>query len=84
MIIKKKSLIVALVSGYVIASVLVLTLIGYAVYLELKNENFIRSYELLLQKLHAKNYSKYIEFSKLSAGIGSSGPLNKTVSPPSR
>ncbi|MFH0764285.1 MAG: hypothetical protein V1927_04725 [Candidatus Omnitrophota bacterium] len=51
MIIKKKSLIVALVSGFIISLVLILTLIGYAAYLELKNENFIRSYECAMEKL---------------------------------
>lgn len=51
MIIKNKSLIVALISGFLISLVLILTLIGYVVYLELKNENFIRSYEYKLGKL---------------------------------
>jgi len=51
MIIKKKSLIVAFVSGCLISLVLILTLIGYAAYLELKNENFIRVYECALEKI---------------------------------
>jgi len=51
MIIKKKSLIVALISGFLVSLVLILTLIGYAVYLELKNENSIRAYESMLEKL---------------------------------
>lgn len=54
MIIKKKSLVVALVSGYVISMVLMLTLIGYAAYLELKNENSIRAYDCMLKKLNLK------------------------------
>ena len=58
MIIKKKSLIVALVSGCLISLVLILTLIGYAAYLELKNENFIRAYECMLENLKVKNHSK--------------------------
>ncbi len=58
MIIKKKSLIVALVSGSVISLVLVLTLVGYAAYLELKNKNSIKAYECMLEKLNAKNHSK--------------------------
>jgi len=51
MIIKKKSLIVAFVSGCLISLVLILTLIGYTAYLELKNENFIRAYECMLERL---------------------------------
>lgn len=75
MLVKKKSLIVALVSSFVIALVLVLTLAGYFVYLEFKGEEFKRYYQELLQRAKADVYSKYIEISKLDARIENSGPL---------
>lgn len=50
MLIKQKSLIVALLSSFIISLVLVLTLIGYLVYIELKGKEFKRSYQELLQK----------------------------------
>lgn len=74
-IVKRKSLIVALVSSFVIALVLILTLIGYLAYIELKGEEFKRSYEALLQKVNAKVYAKYIDIQKLSARIENSGAL---------
>ena len=49
--IKKKSLIVALVSGLVVALVLVLTLIGYVICIELKAEESKRSYQDILRKI---------------------------------
>lgn len=70
---KKKSMIVVLVSGYVISSVLVLTLIAYAAYLELKNENLTRAYASSMERLNARHYTKYLELSKLDAKIGSDG-----------
>ncbi len=75
MIIKKKSLIVALISSIVISSVLVLTLVGYVMYIELKGEEFKRSYVELLRKANAKFYSKYVEVSKLSAALVGTGAL---------
>lgn len=75
MIIKKKSLIVALVSSFVIASVLVWTLIGYIIYLEFKDEESRRMYHGILEKLSARIYSRYIEVSKLNVAISSAGPL---------
>jgi len=52
MIIKKKSLIVALISSIVVSSVLILTLIGYIMYMELKAEEFKRQYQINLQKIN--------------------------------
>lgn len=75
MLIKKKSLIVALISGFVISAVLVLTLIGYVFYIELKGEEFKRSYQELLSKTNAKVYSKYICIGKLDAKVETSGAL---------
>jgi len=75
MLIKKKSLIVALVSSFVIASVLVLTLVGYVAYTELKGEELRRAYQGLLQKINAKVYSKYIEIANLDAEIEPQGVL---------
>jgi hypothetical protein len=73
--IKKKSLIVAFASSLVVASVLVLTLVGYAVYMELKGEESRRIYDDLLQKLNAKVYSPCISVSGLEARIDTSGAL---------
>ncbi len=75
MLIKKKSLIVALVSSFVISAVLVSTFIGYVIYIEIKGEEFKRSYEVLLQRANAKVYSKYLDASKLEARIEIAGAL---------
>lgn len=52
--IKKKSLIVALVSGFIISSVMILTLIGYVAYLEIKGREEALSYDYALRKIKAK------------------------------
>lgn len=52
MILKEKSLIVALVSGFIISAVLVFTLIGYLAYIELKGEESRRAYRELFRKIH--------------------------------
>ena len=75
MLIKKKSLVVALVSSLVIALVLILTLAGYFIYLEFKGEEFKRYYQELLSKAKARVYSKYIEVEKLDARIENTGVL---------
>lgn len=75
MLIKKKNLIVALVSSIVIALVLILTLVGYYIYLEFKGEEFRRYYQELLGKAKARVYSKYIEIEKLDARIENTGAL---------
>lgn len=75
MIIKEKSLLVAFISSLLIALVMVLTLLGYVLYIELKGEEFRRNYDYSLQRINAKIYSKYIENSALKAGIEKSGPL---------
>ncbi|MCM8761679.1 MAG: hypothetical protein NC938_01020 [Candidatus Omnitrophica bacterium] len=75
MIVKKKSLVVALVSSLVICLVLVLTLVGYAVYLELKEDELNNAYQAMLHKVNAKYYAKYIEIAKLSATFETSGAL---------
>ena len=75
MIIKQKSLIVAIVSSLIISSVLVLTLIGYVAYIKLRGEDFRRSYAEALQGVNAKYYAKYVEFPKLEARMETSGAL---------
>jgi len=75
MIIKQKSLIVALISSLVISLVLILTLISYLAYIEIKGEEFKRAYQEDLQKINARIYSRYIEAIKLSAGIDETGAL---------
>ncbi|MBN1526664.1 MAG: hypothetical protein JW919_03665 [Candidatus Omnitrophica bacterium] len=75
MIIKKKSLIVALVSSFVIALVLVLTLVGYVIYLEIHERNVQHAYQELLAKVNARVYARYLEISRLAARIDNAGPL---------
>lgn len=75
MLLKKKSLVVATISSIVISLVLVLTLIGYLMYIELKGEEYKRSYQEILKKVNARLYSKYMDVSKLTAGIEQSGAL---------
>ena len=74
-LIKKKSLIVGLISSIIIALVLILTLVGYFIYLEFKAEEFRRHYQELLGRAKAKVYAKYIEIEKLDARIENSGAL---------
>jgi len=76
MILKEKSLLVALISSVVVSLVLILTLVGYVIYTELKGEEFKRSYENSLHRINAKIYSKYIGTDMLKAGIEKNGPLN--------
>lgn len=60
MIIKKKSLAVVLISGFVISAVLVLTLIAYVIYVELKAEESKMAYQDSLKhikaRVHAEKY----------------------------
>lgn len=76
MLIKKKSLIVALISSVVIALVLVVNLAGYLIYLELKDDELARLYRMGLRKINAKVYSKHIEIARLGAGFDATGPLS--------
>ena len=50
MIIKRKSLIVAVLSSIVVSLVLVLTLVGYAAYTELKGREFRRLYQIQIKE----------------------------------
>lgn len=45
MLVKRKSIAVVIISGFVISSVLVLTLVGYSIYMELKDNEAKLSYE---------------------------------------
>jgi hypothetical protein len=54
MLIKKKSIVVVMVSGFVISSVLVLTLVGYAVYMELRDREAKLAYEHALERVKTK------------------------------
>jgi len=58
MMLKKKSLIVVLISGSIISAVLVLTLIGYVIYTEIKGEGLKRSYQYHLEKILARAHPK--------------------------
>lgn len=59
MIIKPKSAVVAAVSGLVISLVLILTLVAYVIYVELKAKEFNMTYEGLLQKANERYHSKH-------------------------
>ncbi|MDD3905067.1 MAG: hypothetical protein PHS46_00875 [Candidatus Omnitrophica bacterium] len=48
-ILKKKSMLVVIVSSIMLSVVLVLTLIGYIAYLEIKDKEFKATYEYLLR-----------------------------------
>ena len=54
MLIKQKSLVVALTSGCIIAAVLILTLIGYVAYTKIRTDNFKRHYETALRDVRAR------------------------------
>jgi len=75
MILKKKSLIVTLVSAFVLSCVLILTLIGYVAYVEIKNEESKISYRYSLGKVNAKIYEKHVEVSGLAAKMEDAGAL---------
>jgi len=79
MLIKKKSMLVALISILVICLVLVVNLAGYLIYLELKDDEFANTYRTSLQKVNAKVYSKHIEIARLGASFHSAGPLNQNA-----
>lgn len=75
MLIKRKSLIVGLVSSIIIAIVLIMTLVGYFIYLEIKSREFGRVYQELLEKAKAKVYSKHLDIFGLDARIENTGAL---------
>jgi hypothetical protein len=51
MLIKQKSMVVALTSGCIISAVLILTLIGFAAYTKIRDDKFKRHYEESLRKI---------------------------------
>ncbi len=75
MIIKKKSLLVALVSSVLISMVLVTTIVAYLLYIEMRDRNFRSSYDAAMKKASARAYAKQIEFFRLKAVTGEEGPL---------
>ena len=75
MFIKSKSLIVVTLSSVVISSVMIFTLIGYYMYIELKERENERVCLDSIKKIQAKIFSKYVEISQLSCEIETSGPL---------
>ncbi|MCX5678192.1 MAG: hypothetical protein NTY76_03690 [Candidatus Omnitrophica bacterium] len=74
--IKKKSLILTLISSIVICLVLVVNLAGYLIYLEMKDDELTKTYKMGLQKINAKVYSKHIEIARLGASFNVTGPLS--------
>jgi hypothetical protein len=75
MFIKPKSLIVVILSSVVISSVLIFTLIGYYMYIELKERDVEKACSDSIKKMQARIFSKHIEISQLSCEMGTSGPL---------
>lgn len=75
MLIKQKSLVVALASSFIISLVLVLTLLAYLIYIGLKSEESKRSYQENAKKNNARFYSKYLETVNLDAEIAGTGAL---------
>lgn len=75
MIIKRKSLIVGLISSVVIALALIMTLIGYFIYLEFRSREFGRVYQELLEEAKAKVYSRHLDIFGLDARIENTGAL---------
>lgn len=73
--IKRKSLIVGLVSSFVIALALIMTLVGYFFYLEFKSREFGRVYQELLERAKAKVYSRHLDVFGLDARIENTGAL---------
>lgn len=73
MLIKKKSLIVAVVSSLVISIVLVMTVISYLLYTEMRNGKFLAYYEDAIRRTSARTYAKQIDFFRLKAVIGRDG-----------
>lgn len=51
MLIKQKSIVVALTSGCIMSAVLILTLVGYAAYTKIKADNHTMRYEETLRKV---------------------------------
>ncbi len=74
--IKKKSLIVALISSFVICLVLIVNLIGYLIYTQLKHDELNSAYKASLQRVNAKMYAEHIEIDKLGATFDRVGPLS--------
>lgn len=75
MLIKPKSLVVVALSSVVIAGVLVSTLIGYYMYVELKETENSKVCMDAIRKLQARIFAKDIEASGLSFGMDQAGPL---------
>lgn len=65
MIVKKKSILVIILSIMLISLVLITTLIGYYLYLNWKEENTKSLYLTSLYELNAKLYAKYISITSI-------------------
>lgn len=73
MLIKKKSIIVITLSSIIISLVLILTVIGFYLYLCLKERDASDQYLKSLSEINAKIYSKYIAVSPLVIKIDEEG-----------
>ncbi|MBN2453504.1 MAG: hypothetical protein JXB40_04505 [Candidatus Omnitrophica bacterium] len=76
MMIKKKSIAVAVISSLVISLVLIVNLAGYLIYLELKEAETEKAYQILLHKARAQVYSRHIDLARLGASFEQYGALS--------
>jgi len=72
-VIKRKSLVVILISSLVISAVLVLTIIGFSLYLGWKGKDLSKTHSLEIAGLNASLYGQHINVSGLSAKKGREG-----------
>ncbi len=73
--IKRKSLILGLISSFVICSVVALTLVGYFFYLQLKEKESSLLYLETLKSINARVYARHIEMPKLQVRVEKAGAL---------
>jgi len=73
MIIKKKSILVIIISSALISVVFVMTLIGLFLYFDWMEQNERDQYLKTLYELNAGLFEKYLSFESLIVKIGSSG-----------
>jgi hypothetical protein len=75
MLIKPKSLVVVALSSIVIVGVIISTLVGYYMYVELKETENAKVCSETIRKLQARIFAKDIDIADLSFGMESAGSL---------
>src|SRR3989338_2389949 len=79
MLIKKKSFLVVVLSSIVIFSVLIFTLIGYYMYIELRARDDEKIAQDAIKKIGSRILSKYVAASGLSCALEASGAMKGRV-----